>query len=216
MNHWCRWVSWGTSNLEKLCCYLPLYVQRPAQGWVIQGPDDFIGFRCSLQVLCRKDFLVWLYSHQWIIRSKMANAAVAFAALGISLFKGQQRSGPLAQIFFNLLTSLGIPKYSHGEVAKGSTKPSLASKLHVEEVEWGLAPALGVFQTDLPGCKGRLSAGINTWIYPGWALSIMNTVFVGFVMSQLQYMCTDTASFSVAGLEGKHTSKDPSLSSLEE
>lgn len=83
----------------------------------------------------------------------MANAAVAFAALAISLYKGEQRSGPLPQIFFNLLTFLGIPKYHHGEVAKGSTKPSLASKLRVEE-GWGLAPALGVFQTDLPGCKG--------------------------------------------------------------
>lgn len=38
-----------------------------------------------------------------------------------------------SNIFFNLLTSLGIPKYHQGEVAKGSTKPSLASKLHVEE-----------------------------------------------------------------------------------
>lgn len=38
----------------------------------------------------------------------------------------------------------------------------------------------------------------------------------GFVMSQFQYTCKDTASFSVAGLEEKQTSKDPSLSSLEE
>lgn len=41
--------------------------------------------------------------------------------------------GHWLKYFFNLLTSLGIPKYHHGEVAKGSTKPSLASKLCVEE-----------------------------------------------------------------------------------
>lgn len=41
--------------------------------------------------------------------------------------------GHWLKYFFDLLTSLGI-KCHHGEVAKGSTKPSLASKLHVEEV----------------------------------------------------------------------------------
>lgn len=143
------------SQSGKVMLLFAITCAKACSGEVIQGPDDFTGFRCSLQVLCRKDFLVWLYSHQWIIRSKMANAAVAFAALGISLFKWQQRSGHWLKYFFNLLTSLGIPKYYQREVAKESTKPSPASKLHVEEVGWGLAPALGEFQTDLPGCKGQ-------------------------------------------------------------
>lgn len=51
---------------------------------------------------------------------------------GSPCLSGSKDLGHWLKYFFNLLTSLGIPKYHHGEVTKGSTKPSLASKLYVE------------------------------------------------------------------------------------
>lgn len=51
---------------------------------------------------------------------------------GSPCLSGSKDLGHWLKYFFNLLTSLGILKYHHGEVAKGSTKSSLASKLYVE------------------------------------------------------------------------------------